>query len=97
MALTDSIRLAAEELLVWAGQGWHDAQIWLSLLSDFERLLLIVLFILLLLILILLQSKRRASEPSSGRNFPSALLLVVVFSFGAGWILDSRFDIGNVF
>ena len=97
MTLQESVRLAAEEFQVWMRQAWHDAQVWLALLSDFERLLLIALFILLLMVLILLNSNHRASDPSRGRSFLSSLLLIMVFSFGAGWILDSRFDIGNFF
>lgn len=71
----------------------RDIEIWVARLDDVEKMFFIVMFIFLLFMLILVRSASRPRDPSSPRSFVSSLLLVIVFSFSAGWIIDSRFEI----
>ena len=53
-------------------------------------------FILILFMLILVRAGRRKADPARGRSFVSSIVLVMLFSFGAGWMIDSRFDVQDV-
>lgn len=63
--------------------------VWLQDRSDGEQLIMATFFILLLMTLIVRMSMRR--EDGVARNFIGALCMVVVFAFGLGWMIDSRF------
>ena len=61
-----------------------------------EKLFFMVVFILILFMLILVRAGRRKADPARGRSFVSSIVLVMLFSFGAGWMIDSRFDVQDV-
>jgi MFS superfamily sulfate permease-like transporter len=93
---TGLLNAVLEKLTEVANDAWRDFSIWVQRLDDTEKLFFMVVFILLLLMLILMRARRRASDPTPGRSFVSSILLVMVFSFGAGWMLDSRYDMQHV-
>ena len=86
MANRNILEIGWERVTSVLGPMADDAFIWLGDREPGERLILATFFILLLLFLIIRMSTRR--EDSTGRNFGSSLLLIVVFAFGLGWILD---------
>ncbi|MCA8897350.1 MAG: hypothetical protein R3C00_01075 [Hyphomonas sp.] len=72
-----------------------DTMYWLSGLSDVERLIGLCIFILLLFLLVLANGSSRTREPGRTRSFAGAFTLVVVFSFVAGLLIDSKIDPGQ--
>lgn len=64
---------------------------WVQHLSDSEKLVGMCMFVFVLMLLMVNRSRREDERKpiGSGRQFSTALLLVVVFAFGAGWMLDS--------
>lgn len=66
-----------------------DFMYWVQHLSDSEKLVGISLFVFVLLLLIVNRARRDRKPVGQGRQFSGALLLVVLFAFGAGWIMDS--------
>ncbi|MEO1643001.1 MAG: hypothetical protein AAFR74_06655 [Pseudomonadota bacterium] len=64
-------------------------QSWLETLSTGEKIIGISLFTLALLTMIVMQAKAKSDPGSNSRQFTVALVLVVIFAFGAGWTLDS--------
>ena len=71
----------------------HDVRIWVARLDDTEKMFFIIIFILLLFMLILVKSAKRPKDPSKGRSFLGSVVLIMVFAFGAGWMLDARLEI----
>jgi uncharacterized membrane protein YhfC len=72
----------------------RDFSIWAMRLQDGEKLILLCLFILLLLTLIVYRvPKQEKSSRSTEGQFFFAFVLVVIVSFGAGWIFDGRISI----
>ena len=72
-----------------AGFYWEQASLWFARRSDGEQLVIACVFILLLLLLIIKMSMRGKDAGSTGRQFGGSVLLVVIFAFGLGWMLDS--------
>lgn len=79
-----------------ANQALEEVTVWVDGLEDMEKVFFMVMFILLLFMLILVKAARRKAEPRRGRSFLSSIVLVMLFSFGAGWMLDSRFDMQSM-
>ncbi len=80
-----------EFTVLWA-DFQRDATDWLAVRSDLERLMGLCIFILLLFLLMVARGRSRERKPGPGRSFAGAVTLVMVFSFCAGWLIDSRFD-----
>ena len=72
--------------------GVGDLVHWFGRLSDVERLVGLCAFILVLFMLVLVKAKTRTSRPGRTRSFAGSFVLVVVFSFVAGLLIDSKFD-----
>ena len=70
-----------------------DALQWFGRLSDIERLVGLCAFILVLFVLVLVKATTRTSRPGKTRSFVSSFVLVVTFSFLAGLLIDSEFDL----
>lgn len=73
------------EFRSWIG----DVQVWIDTLTTGEKIIGICLFALALLTMIIMKSKSKSDPGSNGRQFTVALVLVVIFAFGAGWTLDT--------
>ena len=84
---------AWEDFRVFAGNCWSDLVFWVARLSDTEQLVLIATFILILFALILVNAGNRDEHPGNGRLFFMSVLMVGVFAFGVGWILDTRYNV----
>ena len=69
---------------------------WVHRLDDMEKLFFMIVFILILFMLILVRAGRRKVSPAPGRSFVSSVVLVMLFSFAAGWMMDSRFEMQEV-
>ncbi|HPF23116.1 MAG TPA: hypothetical protein PK417_06545 [Hyphomonas sp.] len=65
---------------------------WFGRLSDVERLVGLCAFILVLFMLVLVKATTRTHQPGKARSFVGSFVLVVVFSFLAGLLIDSEFD-----
>lgn len=63
--------------------------LWFQRRSDGEQIILTCLFILLLLFLIVQMSRRGKDPGSTGRQFGGSVLLVMVFAFGLGLMIDT--------
>ena len=79
-----------------------DVMVWVSRLSDVERLIGLCAFILVLFLLVMAKSTTRRREPGKARSFASAFLLVVAFSFISGFAMDAEYNVsqyvpGNIF
>lgn len=70
----------------------HDAADWFQGLTDLERLMGLCGFIMALFVLVVVKATTRTAEPGHGRSFISSFVLVVVFSFLAGMVIDSDLD-----
>jgi hypothetical protein len=79
-----------------ANEAYADFMLWVDRLDDMEKLFFMVIFILILFMLILVRARRRKVQPAKGRSFLSSVVLVMLFSFGAGWMIDSRFEMQDV-
>lgn len=91
-----ALRNAWGDLLLFAEDLWGDFVFWVSRLSDTEQLALIAIFILVLFVLILVNAANREKQPGNGRLFFMSVLMVGVFAFGVGWMLDTRFGVFNM-
>lgn len=78
-----------DRFVLEANNAYEELIFWIQRLSDGEKIVGMILFVLILLLLIITRSGRRQRDVSRGRQFSGAFLLVVFFSFGAGWILES--------
>ena len=58
-------------------------------LSMTEKVMGLCLFVFVLMMFILNASRRNVDPGSNGRQFTGALVLVVIFAFGAGWTVDT--------
>ncbi|MEM5515977.1 hypothetical protein WNY37_03380 [Henriciella sp. AS95] len=67
---------------------YHETIHWLMQRSDAEQLVIACIFILLLLWLMIRMSMRK-KDGGTGRNFGGSVVLIMVFAFGLGWMLDS--------
>lgn len=86
----DSIYKAIWDRFVLETQDVYDSlMLWIQRMSDGEKIAGMILFALILMLLIVSKSGKRKKRVSHGRQFSGAFLLVVFFSFGAGWILES--------
>lgn len=79
-----------------ANEAYYDFSRWVHRLDDMEKLFFMIVFILILFMLILVRAGRRKVNPAPGRSFVSSVVLVMLFSFGAGWMMDSRFEMQDV-
>ncbi|GGB74384.1 hypothetical protein [Henriciella pelagia] len=61
---------------------------WLMQRNDAEQLIIACVFILLLLWLMIRRSMRN-KDGSTSRNFGGSVVLIMIFAFGLGWMLDS--------
>ena len=87
---SDSVYKPIWDRMVLEGhKAYQDVMFWIQRLSDGEKIVGMIVFALLLLLLIVSKSGRRRDKVSHGRQFSGAFLLVVFFSFGAGWILEA--------
>lgn len=93
-SMTDRV---LDELARALNAAYRDISVWVSRLDDIEKLFFICGFILLLFMLILVKAASRPKVPSRRRSFFTSLVLVMVFAFGAGWIIDSRLDFADYF
>ncbi|MEZ5997998.1 MAG: hypothetical protein R3B98_04830 [Hyphomonas sp.] len=84
-----------DEFLVVARDFVDDTTDWMNGLSDTERLMGLCIFILLLFLLTIVNSSKREREPGKARSFTGAFLLIVMFSFVAGLLIDSPYDPRN--
>ncbi|WP_158533981.1 hypothetical protein [Hyphomonas pacifica] len=75
--------------------AYRETSLWLARLDDMEKVFLLSGFILILFMLIIVKAAKRPHNPGKGRSFFTSLVLVMVFAFGAGWILDSRLDLSH--
>lgn len=78
-----------ERLLDEAQKAKTEFMYWVQHLSYEERLLGICLFVFVLMMLMFNYSRRDRDPGSQKRQFSGAIVLVVLFAFGASWILDS--------
>ena len=88
-AVLDKIAEVANDIIL-------DVTDWVDHLSDMEKVFFMAVFIALLFFLILVKAANRKHAPKQGRSFMSSIILVMLFSFGAGWMIDSRFDVQDV-
>ena len=65
-----------------------DFSVWLSRLSEAEQLLGLCLFILVLFFLVVRRPNEQKQSGAMGRQFAMALLIVTIFGFGIGWLID---------
>ena len=77
-----------DEIVYEAGLFYNKAMHWLTQRSDGEQLVIACIFILLLLLLIVRMSMRKESA-GAGRNFGGSVVMVMIFAFGVGWMLDN--------
>ena len=89
ISVETSFETIARRLRTEAHYWWHEALLWFQRRSDGEQLVIACVFILLLLMLIIRMSMRGKDPGSSGRQFGGSLLMVMIFAFGLGWMLDS--------
>lgn len=66
-----------------------EIQIWVEGLSTGEKVIGMCLFALVLLFLIVSKARKKSDPGSNRRQFGGALILVVIFAFGAGWSVDT--------
>ncbi len=94
MATTDKYMSQAKyiwEMFVEEVQALgDDLYHWVTNLSDEERVIGICLFIVVLIYMIFSRRVRKETGTGNGRQFTGALVLVVIFAFGAGWGFDSN-------
>jgi len=64
-------------------------QDWIGTLSIGEKIIGMSLFVLVLMYLIVSRSRKKMDPGSNSRQFTGALILVVIFAFGAGWSMDT--------
>ncbi len=64
-------------------------QSWIETLSETEKVVGLCVFVVVLMILIVNRSRRKRDPGSNGRQFTGALVLVVIFAFGAGFTVDT--------
>ena len=88
-AMLDKIAEVANDIIL-------DVPDWVDHLSDMEKVFFMAVFIALLFFLILVKAANRKHTPKKGRSFVSSIVLVMLFSFGAGWMLDSRFALHHM-
>ncbi|MEM1087045.1 MAG: hypothetical protein AAGH90_04895 [Pseudomonadota bacterium] len=70
-------------------RSWiQGVQSWIAGLSLAEQIIGISLFALSLLIMIILKANAKSNPGSKSRQFSVALILVIIFAFGAGWTLE---------
>lgn len=72
------------ELRSFASEAYHV----IMNLSTGEKVLGMVAFIMVLMLMIVMTARKKGDPGSNSRQFTGALLLVVLFAFGAGWTLD---------
>ncbi|MEE9380445.1 MAG: hypothetical protein V3V03_03485 [Hyphomonadaceae bacterium] len=65
-----------------------DLNVWLQRLSESEKLLGLCIFILVLLYFVIRRPSDQKESGAMGRQFAMALVVVVFFSFGIGWLVD---------
>lgn len=68
---------------------WDQGVLWLGRRSDGELLIISCVFILVLLLLIIRMSMRGKDPGGKSRQFGGSVLLVMIFAFGLGWMLDT--------
>jgi hypothetical protein len=96
-ASTGSVRRAFDKFSLEAGRFAGDVELFLARLGDAEKLLGLTAFILVLMFLVVRRPTNQKESGSMGRQFALALVIVVIFSFGVGWMFDGRFDVPDVF
>ncbi len=74
----------------------EDLYSWVTNLSDNERVIGICLFIMVLIYMIFSRRVRKNTDSGNGRQFGGALLLVLIFAFGAGWNMDVNSSAGSL-
>jgi len=79
------LRRLRQEAHYW----WREGELWFASRSDGEQVVIACVFILLLLMLIIRMSMRGKDPGGTSRQFGSSILMVTVFAFGLGWMLDS--------
>ena len=84
---------AGRRLLEAVEDAFGDLTDWVVGLTDIQRLVGLCAFILVLFTLLLVQATTRTRRPGKTRSFLGSFVLVVVFSFLAGLLIDSRFDL----
>ncbi|HBJ39366.1 MULTISPECIES: hypothetical protein [unclassified Hyphomonas] len=92
----DLLNRVLDKVAEVANEAYLEFSRWVDRLDDMEKLFFMVVFILILFMLILVRAGRRKADPARGRSFVSSIVLVMLFSFGAGWMIDSRFDVQDV-
>lgn len=87
-ASTSTFETLYNRVVYEGGIYYHRVMHWLTQRSDGEKLVIACIFILLLLLLIVRMSMRKESA-GAGRNFGGSVMMVMIFAFGLGWMLDS--------
>jgi hypothetical protein len=85
----DPYKAAFEQFMIEVRFYLGEVQGWLMSLSDGEKILGLCAFVLFLLLMIISKARRNEDPGSNGRQFSGALVLVMIFAFGAGWTLDA--------
>ncbi|MEQ3651319.1 hypothetical protein [Hyphomonas sp.] len=92
----DLLNRVLDKIAEVANEAYYDFSRWVHRLDDMEKLFFMIVFILILFMLILVRAGRRKVSPAPGRSFVSSVVLVMLFSFAAGWMMDSRFEMQEV-
>ena len=85
----DPYQAAFDQFMIEAQYYLGEAQ---AMFSDFgtgEKLLGLSAFAMFVMFLIVSKSRKKEDPGSNGRQFTGALVLVMIFAFGAGWTLDT--------
>lgn len=85
----DPYKAAFEQFMIEVRFYLGEVQAWLMNLSDGEKILGLCAFVLVLMLIIVSKARRNEDPGSNGRQFSGALVLVMIFAFGAGWTIDS--------
>ncbi len=86
---SDPYQAVFEQFMIEVRFYLGEVQGWLLSLSDGEKILGLCAFVLVLMLIIVSKARRNEDPGSNGRQFSGALVLVLIFAFGAGWTLDA--------
>ncbi len=86
---TSQYREAFDRFVSEARLFLGDVEHWIQSLSSEEQMAGMAAFILVLMVLIVKGSRKKEDPGSNGRQFSGALVLVIIFAFGAGFAVES--------
>lgn len=88
-ASSDPYQAAFEQFMIEVRFYLGEVQTWIMDLSIGEQLLGLCAFVMVLMLFILTKARKKEDPGSNSRQFTGALVLVIIFAFGAGWTLDT--------